>query len=360
MALLPDSLPSRADEGASSGRYPARRPGPRAGCFDTGKVLPGIITEKSSNGGGVQMADVQLKDVYPVPEKLKKSAWVAGRAAYDKLWKRSIEDPNGFWAEVAERVCRVVQEVGQGRWTTTSTSARGPSMSSIFEGGKLNVSYNCLDRHLKTRGDKVAIQWEGNEPGEDKAITYKQLHEEVCKFANVLKKHGVKKGDRVCIYLPMIPELAIAMLACTRIGAIHSVVFGGFSADALRDRIQDCDREDPRHLRRHLPRRQGRSPEDQRRRRPCRDCPSDREGASWSSASATRSRSTWSRAATSGGTTRWPRPSPTASPSGWTPRIPSSSSTPPAPPASPRASCTPRPATSLYARLHPQDDLRLP
>ena len=116
---------------------------------------------------------------------------------------------------------------------------KGPVYVKYFAGAKLNVSYNCLDKHLKTRPNKVAIQWEGNEPGEDRALTYKQLHEEVCKFANVLKSHGIKKGDRVCIYLPMIPELAISMLACTRIGAIHSIVFGGFSSDALRDRIQD-------------------------------------------------------------------------------------------------------------------------
>ena len=97
-----------------------------------------------------------------------------------------------------------------------------------FKGGKTNITYNCLDRHLETRGDQVAIIWEGNEPGDDRKLTYKELHEEVCKFANVLKANGVKKGDRVAIYMPMIPELAIAMLACARIGAIHSIVFGGF------------------------------------------------------------------------------------------------------------------------------------
>ena len=184
------------------------------------------------------MADVQLKDVYPIPEKLKKSAWVAGRAAYDKLWKRSIEDPNGFWAEVASEYVEWFK-----KWDKVMDYnfdiRKGPIYVKFFEGGKLNVSYNCLDRHLKTRGNKVALQWEGNEPGEDRAFTYKQLHGEVCKFANVLKGLGVKKGDRVCFYLPMIPELAIGILACTRIGAIHSVVFGGFSSDALRDRLQD-------------------------------------------------------------------------------------------------------------------------
>jgi acetyl-CoA synthetase len=114
---------------------------------------------------------------------------------------------------------------------------KGPIYVKFFEGGKLNVSYNCLDRHLEKRGNQVAIQWEGNEPGEERAITYKQLHEEVCKFANVLKAQGVQKGDRVCLYMPMVPELGIAALACSRIGAIHCIVFGGFSADALRDRI---------------------------------------------------------------------------------------------------------------------------
>ncbi len=110
-----------------------------------------------------------------------------------------------------------------------------------FEGGKLNVSVNCIDRHLETRGDQVAIIWEGDNPAHDKKITYRQLHEDVCKFANVLKTQGVKKGDRVCIYLPMISEAATVMLACTRIGAVHSIVFGGFSAEALKDRILDSD-----------------------------------------------------------------------------------------------------------------------
>ena len=125
------------------------------------------------------MADVQLKDVYPVPEKLKKSAWVAGRAAYDKLWKRSIEDPNGFWAEVASEYVEWFK-----KWDKVMDynfdMKKGPIYVKFFEGGKLNVSYNCLDRHLKTRGNKVAIQFEGNEPGDDRALTYKQLHTEVC------------------------------------------------------------------------------------------------------------------------------------------------------------------------------------
>jgi len=188
------------------------------------------------------MADekVQLKEVYPVPEWIREKAWIKGKEEYEKLYKRSIEDPDGFWAEIAEEYVTWFK-----KWDTVEDynfdMRKGPIYIKYFDGGKLNVSYNCLDRHLETRGDQVAIQWEGNEPGEERALTYKDLHEEVCKFANVLKAHGIKKGDRVCLYLPMVPELAISMLACTRIGAIHSIVFGGFSSDALRDRIQDSE-----------------------------------------------------------------------------------------------------------------------
>jgi acetyl-CoA synthetase len=181
-------------------------------------------------------AKVQLKEIYPIPEKAKKKAWISGREAYDKMWKRSVEEPEKFWAEIAEQ-----QVTWFKKWDKVMdynfNIKKGPIYVKFFEGGKLNVSYNCLDRHLEKRGNQVAIQWEGNEPGEERAITYKQLHEEVCKFANVLKAQGVKKGDRVCLYMPMVPELGIAALACSRIGAIHCIVFGGFSADALRDRI---------------------------------------------------------------------------------------------------------------------------
>ncbi|HOH73431.1 MAG TPA: acetate--CoA ligase [Syntrophales bacterium] len=181
---------------------------------------------------------VQLKEIYPVPEKVKKMAFISGREAYDKLWKRSIEDPNGFWSEIAKEYVEWFKPFDK-VMDYNFDIKKGDIYVKFFEGGKLNVSYNCLDKNLKTRANKVAIQWEGNEPGEDRAITYQQMYEEVCKFANVLKGLGVKKGDRVCLYLPMIPELAISMLACTRIGAIHSIVFGGFSSDSLRDRIQD-------------------------------------------------------------------------------------------------------------------------
>ena len=181
---------------------------------------------------------VQLKEVYPVPEKIKKMAFISGREAYDKLWKRSIEDPNGFWSEIGKEYVEWFKPFDK-VMDYNFDIKKGEIYVKFFEGGKLNVSYNCLDKNLKTRANKVAIQWEGNEPGEQRALTYKQMHEEVCKFANVLKGLGVKKGDRVCLYLPMIPELAISMLACTRIGAIHSIVFGGFSSDSLKDRLQD-------------------------------------------------------------------------------------------------------------------------
>jgi acetyl-CoA synthetase len=185
-------------------------------------------------------AKVQLKEIYPIPEAAKKKAWISGREAYDKMWKRSVEEPEKFWAEIAEQ-----QVTWFKKWDKVMDYnfdiKKGPIYVKFFEGGKLNISYNCLDRHLEKRGNQVAIQWEGNEPGEARAITYKELHEEVCKFANVLKAQGVQKGDRVILYMPMVPELGIAALACSRIGAIHGIVFGGFSADALRDRIINCE-----------------------------------------------------------------------------------------------------------------------
>jgi acetyl-CoA synthetase len=185
-------------------------------------------------------AKVQLKEIYPIPEKAKAKAWISGREAYDKLWKRSVEEPEKFWAEIAEQ-----QVTWFKKWDKVMDYnfdiKKGPIYVKFFEGGKLNISYNCLDRHLEKRGNQVAIQWEGNEPGEERAITYKQLYEEVCKFANVLKAQGVQKGDRVILYMPMVPELGIAALACSRIGAVHGIVFGGFSADALRDRIVNCE-----------------------------------------------------------------------------------------------------------------------
>jgi len=182
----------------------------------------------------------QLKDIYPVPEKIKKMAYISGREAYDKLWKRSIEEPDAFWSEIGKEYVEWFKPFDK-VMDYNFDIKKGPVYVKFYEGGKLNVSYNCLDKNLKTRANKIAIQFEGNEPGDDRAITYKQLHEAVCKFANVLKSQGIRKGDRVTLFLPMIPELAISMLACTRIGAIHTIVFGGFSSDALRDRIQDSE-----------------------------------------------------------------------------------------------------------------------
>ncbi|HPB80980.1 MAG TPA: acetate--CoA ligase [Spirochaetota bacterium] len=186
------------------------------------------------------MAEVTLKEIYPVPESFKKKAFVNSKDQYEKMWKESISDTEGFWGKIAEEYVTWFK-----KWDKVYDCKYGNTVKDLqvkwFTNGKLNVSYNCLDRHLEKRGDQVALVWEGNEPSEDKKFTYKQLHAEVCKFANVLKKYGVKKGDRITFYLPMIPELAIGILACTRIGAIHSVVFGGFSAEALRDRVVDCD-----------------------------------------------------------------------------------------------------------------------
>ena len=173
--------------------------------------------------------------VFKVPEELKKTAYIKGVEEYNEIYKKSIEDPEAFWAEKAEELNWFK------KWDKVLDCDFKDARIEWFKGGKLNVSYNCLDRHIKTRKDKPAIIWEGEPEGESKIFTYQLLLDEVCKFANVLKKKGVKKGDRVTIYMPMIPELAIAMLACTRIGAIHSIVFGGFSAEALRDRIQDCE-----------------------------------------------------------------------------------------------------------------------
>ncbi len=174
--------------------------------------------------------------IYPVPERWASSAYIDD-AKYNDLYERSIRDPNGFWAEQARAIDWIKP------FTKVKNTSFDPHNVSIkwFEDGTLNVAANCIDRHLATRADQVAILWEGDEPDMDMKITYRQLHERVSRFANVLKKHGVKKGDRVTIYLPMIPEAAYAMLACARIGAIHSVVFGGFSPDSLASRIADCD-----------------------------------------------------------------------------------------------------------------------
>ncbi len=175
--------------------------------------------------------------VYPVPEAVASHAHLTD-AQYKEMYQRSVDDPDGFWGEQADKFVTWFKGWDEDKvikWDFFDGKIRW------FKGGKLNVSYNCLDRHLESLGDQVAIIWEGDDPNVDKKITYRELHEEVCKFANVLKSRGVEKGDRVSIYMPMIPEVAVAMLACTRIGAIHSVVFGGFSPEALKDRILDSD-----------------------------------------------------------------------------------------------------------------------
>ncbi len=173
--------------------------------------------------------------IYDVPAEWAKRAW-ADQARYQEMYARSVKDPNGFWAEQAKRIGWMKP------FTKVENASFAPGNISIkwFEDGVLNVAWNCIDRHLHTRGDQTAIIWEGDNPSESKHITYRQLHDEVCRFANILRTRNVKKGDRVTIYLPMIPETAYAMLACARIGAIHSVVFAGFSPDSLAQRINDC------------------------------------------------------------------------------------------------------------------------
>ncbi|MBL4834430.1 MAG: acetate--CoA ligase [Pseudomonas sp.] len=157
-------------------------------------------------------------------------------AGYNRLYKQSIEQPEQFWADQAERFL-----TWDKLWSTVHQSDMSKGEAAWFLDGKLNVSTNCIDRHLATRGDQTAIIWEGDDPADSKNISFRELHEHVCRLANVLRARGVKKGERVCLYMPMIPEAAYAMLACARIGAVHSVVFGGFSPDALRDRINDSD-----------------------------------------------------------------------------------------------------------------------
>ena len=169
---------------------------------------------------------------FPPPADFAARALFGDAAAYEKLYRRSIDDPEGFWAETAR---------AELLWSRPFTKVLSWNLpwARWFDGGELNLSANCLDRHLATRADKVALDWEG-EPGDSRKLTYRELHAEVCKLSNVMLGLGIAAGDVVAIYLPMIPEAAIAMLACTRIGATHTVVFGGFSAEALRDRINDC------------------------------------------------------------------------------------------------------------------------
>lgn len=175
--------------------------------------------------------------VYPVPAEWAQNALV-DEARYQDMYRQSVDDPEGFWAEHGKRI----------DWIRPFTKVKNTSFHEAdfgirwFEDGTLNLAANCLDRHLAERGDEIAILWEPDSPDEaHREITYRQLHADVCRFANLLKAKGVQKGERVTIYLPMVPEAAVAMLACARIGAIHSIVFAGFSPDALAGRITDCD-----------------------------------------------------------------------------------------------------------------------
>jgi acetyl-CoA synthetase len=188
-----------------------------------GKAISSLMTEKRT---------------FPPPSQLSADAYIQTMEQYQEMYDRSISDPDGFWLEQAD-ILHWFKKPTKAREYTWDTKGRKIE-HTWFADGELNVSYNCLDRHLGTPTEhKVALIWQGEPEDDTKQLTYRELHTEVCKFANVLKDLGVNKGDRVCIYMPMIVELPVVMLACTRIGAIHSIVFGGFSADALRDRIND-------------------------------------------------------------------------------------------------------------------------
>ena len=173
--------------------------------------------------------------IYDIPEAFARNA-LLDTAQYEAMYQQSIDDPAGFWAEQAEKFLSWDKH-----WDTVLDWDYSKGHIRWFEGGRLNACYNCVDRHLDTRGDQTALIWEGDDPANDDRITYRELHEHVCRMANVLKSRNVRKGDRVCIYMPMIPEAVYAMLACARIGAVHSVVFGGFSPDSIKDRILDSD-----------------------------------------------------------------------------------------------------------------------
>ena len=173
--------------------------------------------------------------IYPVSDAETSNTYL-DKDSFQEMYQHSIEAPADFWAEQAGDLLHWHEP-----WKKVTSGGFATADSKWFEGAKLNVAYNCIDRHLQRRGEQTAIIWEGDEPEIDKKITYRELHTEVCKLANALKARGVSKGDRVCIYMPMVPEAAYAMLACARIGAVHSVVFGGFSAESIKDRILDSD-----------------------------------------------------------------------------------------------------------------------
>ena len=200
-----------------------------------GKNLLTLVIEDIPNKKTI--TSVMREDrVFMPPEEFREKARLKTLDEYKEIYQRSIDDPEAFWAQKADELDWFR------KWDKVMVEDFSEGIHEWFVGGKLNLTVNCLDRHLLTwRKNKAALICEGDNPGEEKVLTYQQLHRQVCRFANVLKKHGVQKGDRVSIYLPMIVELPIAMLACARIGAIHSVVFGGFSAESLKDRILDCD-----------------------------------------------------------------------------------------------------------------------
>ncbi|MDC0047082.1 acetate--CoA ligase [Chloroflexi bacterium] len=174
-----------------------------------------------------------MSEIIDIKDEFKQNAYI-NTEKYEEMYKQSIENPDEFWAEQGESIDWYK------KWDKVMNYNFNTADIKWYEGGKLNVTYNCIDRHLESKGDQKAIVWESDDPNLEKSYTYNELHKEVSRFSNVLKKHGIKKGDVVIIYMPMIPELSIAVLACARIGAIHSVVFGGFSSDSLNSRILDC------------------------------------------------------------------------------------------------------------------------
>src|SRR4030095_4316844 len=182
-----------------------------------------VRRNKTNVRGGRAMSEQQ---VFPVSSEAAKRALIDAKK-YEDMYRRSVTDPAGFWGEIGKRVDWIRP---YSKWKNVDYT--GDVAIRWYYDGTLNVSANCLDRHLATRGDQTAIIWEGDDPAESKHITYKEAHEQVCRMANVLKELGAKRGDRITIYMPMIPETAYAMLACARIGAVHSVVFGGFSPDS--------------------------------------------------------------------------------------------------------------------------------
>ena len=196
--------------------------------------IAGLDSHITMTAGSFSPVQPRHEPVYPVAKAAEAGALITADL-YRDMYARSVRDPDGFWGDLAGDFLQWDR-----RWDQVGDWDFNTARIDWFRGGRLNVSVNCLDRHLADHGERIAILWEGDEPGEQRQLSYRELHEAVCRFANVLKDKGVRRGDRVCLYLPMIPEGAVAMLACARIGAVHSVVFGGFSAEALKDRINDA------------------------------------------------------------------------------------------------------------------------